>query len=98
MAESTWHVYIAELADGRYYVGMTGHPPPYREREHRLGRGGLFTRGTAVRRILWYESLATRLQARQREMQLKRWSRAKKQALIAEDMTRLKDLSRCRGR
>jgi len=89
-----WHVYIALLADGRYYVGMTSLPPDARAVRHRSGLGGEFTRRNPLVRILWFETHPASGAARAREQQLKRWSRAKKQALIEGDIDRLKQLSR----
>ena len=77
-----WHVYIALLADSRYYVGMTSLSPDARAIRHRSGLGGKFTRRNPLVRILWFESHPTSQAARTREQQLKRWSRAKKQALF----------------
>jgi len=89
-----WHVYIALLADNRYYIGMTSLPPDERAVRHRSGLGGKFTRRNPPVRILWFESHPTSQAARTREQQLKRWSRAKKRALIEGDTDRLKRLSR----
>jgi predicted GIY-YIG superfamily endonuclease len=89
-----WHVYIALLADSRYYVGMTSLPPDERAVRHRNGLGGKFTRRNPPVRILWFESHPTSQAARTREQQLKRWSHAKKRALIEGDTDQLKRLSR----
>ena len=89
-----WHVYIALLSDGRFYVGMTSLPPDVRAVRHRSGLGGEFTRRNPVVRILWFETHPTSGSARGREQQLKRWGRAKKQALIEGYTQRLKRLSR----
>jgi predicted GIY-YIG superfamily endonuclease len=42
--------------------------------------------------VAYYETHANRDTARKRERQLKRWTRAKKEALIAGDLRRLKAL------
>ena len=89
-----WHVYIALLSDGQYYVGMTSLPPDVRAERHRSGLGGEFTRRNPVVKVLWFETPPTSGSARGREQQLKRWSHAKKQALIEGDIERLKRLSR----
>ena len=89
-----WHVYIALLADGRYYVGMTSLPPDVRAVRHRSGLGGKFTGRNPLVKVLWFETHLTSQAARTREQQIKRWSHAKKQALIAGDTEQLKRLSR----
>ena len=79
-------------ADGAYYVGLTSDVPS-RVEIHDAGKGPRFT---AIRRpvtLAYSKPFETQAQARQREIQLKKWSRAKKEALIAGDMNRLHDLS-----
>jgi putative endonuclease len=93
-----WYVYIALLEDGRFYVGMTQVHPEERGHRHQTGWGGTFTKGVKVVRILWWEQQPTGDAARKRERQIKRWSHAKKQALIEGDLARLKSLSRSRRR
>jgi predicted GIY-YIG superfamily endonuclease len=91
-----YHVYIAELADGRYYVGLT-EDLIRREKEHTSGKAG--TRTTKVfgfKGILYSEFFEKKHEAEARERQIKHWSRAKKLALIDGDVDRLKRLSRRR--
>jgi predicted GIY-YIG superfamily endonuclease len=92
----TWYVYIALLEDRRFYVGMTHFHPDERARRHQIGWGGTFTRGISVIRILWFEVYPSAESARKRERQIKRWTHAKKQALIDGDVAQLKALSRSR--
>jgi len=92
-----WHVYIALLADGRFYAGITQHSPEDRAESHRQGKGGPFTLGVRIVRILWHELHATASSARRRESQIKKWSHEKKRALIHGDLTLLKSLARCRS-
>jgi len=91
-----WYVYIALLEDGRFYVGMTQVHPDERAHRHQTGWGGTFTKGVRIVRVLWSEQHANGDSARKRERQIKRWSHAKKQALIDGDHSRLKSLSRSR--
>lgn len=93
---STCAVYIGLLEDGRFYTGVTQGRPESRLRRHQHGRGGTFTRGVRLVRILWSESHSTLTHARTREAQIKKWSHAKKQALIDGDIPRLKALARSR--
>ena len=82
-------VYILRCADGSYYVGKTNDLYT-RLTEHQSGVGADYT---AVRRpveMMYAEEHSTIRSAKNRELQLKRWSRAKKEALIALDLKRLK--------
>jgi predicted GIY-YIG superfamily endonuclease len=84
-------VYILRCADDALYVGETD------DLELRLVRhnDGRASRYTAVRRLVtlvYSEVHTTRAAALKRERQLKGWTRAKKEALIAGDVQLLKRL------
>lgn len=84
-------VYILRCGDGSYYVGRT-NDLRVRLSEHQAGVGANFT---AVRRpveMVYAEEHQTARQSEDRELQLKRWSRAKKEALIAQNLKQLKSL------
>lgn len=86
-------VYILRCADGTYYVG---HTDDLRARvdAHNAGGGAGHTRKRRPVRLMYSESADSLKGAVNRELQIKRWSRAKKEALIARDPTRLHDLSK----
>ncbi len=88
-------VYILQSADGTYYVGQT-RDLRERLRKHRLGLGSKHTHDHVVPRLVYAEPLDDLTAALQRERQLKRWSRAKKAALIRGDGCVLHLLSRSR--
>jgi len=48
--------------------------------------------------VAYSESLPTFSDARKRESQIKRWSRAKKEALVAGDIVKLQKLSKSRNK
>ena len=89
------YVYIAELANGWLYVGVTRHLER-RALEHELGSSIRTTRIFGFRRLLYSEPHSTLSSARRREIQFKNWSRAKKLALVAGDMTELHRLAKRR--
>ncbi len=89
-----WSVYIALLADDSYYVGITHHEPVVRLHRHRSGFGSAHVARLGIVKILWTEGHQSALSARRREQQLKRWTRAKKEALIRGDVPTLKRLAR----
>jgi putative endonuclease len=88
------HVYILRCSVGSYYVGVADDIPVRVER-HNAGRGSLWTRKRRPVTLMYSESFPTIQLAESRERQLKGWSRAKKEALIAADTARLKQLSLC---
>lgn len=91
--DQSFAVYILRCSDGSYYVGSTSDLPD-RVDSHKAGEGPKFT---ALRRpvtLVYTESYSSMSEARKREVQIKGWSRSKKEALIAGDLKILHDLSR----
>ncbi len=84
-------VYILRCADASYYVGQTDDVEK-RLVEHQRGLLSANTRRPV--RLVFAEEFADRNDAFERERQLKGWSRAKKEALINGNWTRLKALAR----
>ena len=74
-------VYILQSADGRYYVGYTTDLTR-RMDQHREGTGAKFTRGFGFGKLLYHEVHPTKSDAMKREVELKRLSRAEKEALM----------------
>lgn len=75
-------VYIVRCADGTLYTGYA-RDPSGREEMHNAGRGAKYTAGRRPVRIVYTEAHETIGDALRREHELKRWPRAKKEALIA---------------
>jgi predicted GIY-YIG superfamily endonuclease len=76
------HVYILECADGEFYTGVT-NSLKLRLAQHEMGHDpSSFTFGRRPVKLVWTASFPTEQQARERERQIKGWSRAKKRALI----------------
>jgi len=83
------------MKDGRLYVGHSNNPPR-RHAEHEAGKGcrttGIFGAGA----IIFVEEHPDRIAAARRERQIKGWTRAKKLALAADNLTRLHALAKRR--
>jgi putative endonuclease len=75
-------VYIVLCADGTFYTGYA-RDPHAREQVHNLGRGARYTAGRRPVRLVHVEACASQSEAQRREHQVKRLTRAGKQALIA---------------
>ena len=85
-------VYLLRCSDGTYYVGHTD------DLENRLAehQNGSFGGHTFARRpvtLLWSCELQSRGQAFAAEMQIKGWTRRKKEALIRSDWKAVRELS-----
>jgi len=90
-------VYILRCADGTYYVGSTSDVAA-RVATHNAGRGPRFTACRLPVTLVYAESFDTMDQARSREIQIKRWSRQKKEAVITADLRQLHEASRRKER
>ena len=88
-------VYLLECGDGSYY---TGHTDDLERRvaQHEAGACGGYTATRLPVRLAWTQDFGTREEALEREMQVKRWSRAKKKALCQGDWEEVSRLARKR--
>ncbi|MCH8989057.1 MAG: GIY-YIG nuclease family protein [Chloroflexi bacterium] len=87
-----FHVYILRCSDASYYTGHTDKLEA-RLSAHEQGTIHGYTQKRRPVRLVFTEELPTRQDAIARERQIKGWSRAKKEALIARDWNRLIMLS-----
>ncbi|MBI2886024.1 MAG: GIY-YIG nuclease family protein [Chloroflexi bacterium] len=92
---STFYVYILHCSDGSYYVGHTDNLEK-RIAEHDAGLVPGYTQGRKPVRLVFADYFSTRIEALERERQIKGWSRSKKEALIQGDRARIKQLARAR--
>lgn len=76
-----YFVYILECKDKSLYTGCTIDLAA-RVRTHSLGKGAKYTRTRLPITLKYKEKLRTYGLARQREAEIKSWSREKKQRLI----------------
>jgi predicted GIY-YIG superfamily endonuclease len=80
-----WYVYIAKAASNYYYVGISPDP---KERiiRHNTGNGSQMAKQHGTFSLLYTSSaFPNKSEARKREVQLKGWSREKKENLIKGD-------------
>ena len=87
-----WFLYILECENNFLYTGVT-QDLKRRFQEHVRGVGGYFTSKHQAKKIVHFEGFETEYLARQRESQIKRWRRSKKQALIKGQLKQLRELS-----
>ena len=89
--------YLLRLKSGALYPGATADLPK-RYQEHLKGRACRTTRLDPPVGLVYSETFSTFANARQRESQVKRWSRAKKEALAAGNLAKLKQLAKRKGK
>ena len=78
-----WVYIIASVHDSVFYIGMT-NDLARRVSEHRSGQIPGFASKYRCRKLLYYEHYSHVQDAIARETQVKKWSRAKKEALITK--------------
>jgi putative endonuclease len=76
-------VYIVRCRDGTLYTGYA-RDPRRRAKVHNSGRGARYTSGRLPVTLAYSEPFDSKSEALRRECELKRWSRAKKEALIRD--------------
>jgi len=80
----TFWAYILHCADNSYY---TGHTDNLEQRlgEHRAAAHSGYTASRLPVELAWSQELTTREEALSAELQIKGWSRKKKQAMMRND-------------
>jgi putative endonuclease len=91
-------VYIVICSDGSYYTGLAHESLERRIGEHNAGTFGGYTSTRRPVRLVFSEEFDRFTDAIAAERQIKRWSRAKKEALIRGDFEALRSHSRRRAR
>ena len=90
---STHFFYILKCSDGSFYVGSTTNLEN-RVKTHNQGKGATYTSKRRPVQLIYHEQFKSFDDAVQRERQVKKWSRAKKEALIRGEMETLQKLSK----
>ena len=93
MTHQNYFVYMLTNPDRHtvLYIGVTNNLER-RAGEHSLGCGSAFCRKYNAHKLVYFEAYADPRSAIEREKQLKKWSRAKKNALIARRNSEWQDL------
>ena len=89
---SFW-VHLLRCADGSYYIGHTDQLEK-RMAEHNMGAIPGYTLRRRPVTLAFSEEFPTREEALERERQIKRWRRTKKEALIRSDWVELSRLAK----
>ena len=86
-------VYILECSDKSYYVGSTTELEQ-RIADHNTGKYEGYTSSRLPVKLLWSHEFSDIRYAFEFERKIKKWSRAKKEALMKNDFDLLSTLSR----
>ena len=92
-----YYVYILKCSDDSYYTGITNNLDK-RINAHKFGKHeDCYTYKRRPIEIKFYETFNDVLQAIYFEKKIKKWTRAKKEALIDENFDMLQILAECRN-
>lgn len=90
-----WVIYILLCDQKTYYIGLTSNIEN-RVKSHK-SKLNIATKEFSDLRLVYQENYLTRIKAEKREMQLKKWTVAKKKALIQGNKQLLIMLSKTRS-
>jgi predicted GIY-YIG superfamily endonuclease len=91
----SFYVYVLRCRDKTYYCGHTDNLE-LRMDQHMQGLIGYTARRKPVE-LLWFTDFSAREEALAVELQIKGWSRAKKEALMRNDWETVKQLAKSRN-
>lgn len=89
---SFW-TYILRCSDGTYYTGHSDNLE-HRIGQHHTGAIAGYTQRRRPVELMWSQDFPSRIEALTAERQIRVWGKPKKEALIAGDWERLRELSR----
>jgi len=79
-----YYIYVLLCKDGSYYIGSTNDIQK-RFLDHLSGQGARYTKSHKPEKIIYQEKFSTKSEALKREAELKKWTKARKKALIKGD-------------
>jgi putative endonuclease len=92
-----YYVYILYCKDSSLYVGITSDLDR-RLMEHNAGKyPEAYTHSRRPVELAFFQEFTVPIQAIEYEKKIKKWSRAKKQALIDDNFDMLQNLAECRN-
>lgn len=90
----TFYVYILECSDRSYYTGITSNLEKRMTEHHAGSYEDSYTHKRRPVQLVYYTTFTESSLAIDTEKQIKKWSRAKKEALIKNDFKSLRNLAR----
>ena len=86
-------VYILRFSNNNLYIGQTNNlPQRLNDHKNKATRASKYSKENGEFKLVHEERYRTQLEVMRREKQLKGWTRAKKEALIAGNLELLKKL------
>lgn len=89
----SYFVYILRTSSNTLYIGQTNNlEKRLKEHQSKSNKSAKYIRYFDSFKLVYSERFTTRKDAMQREIQIKKWSREKKEAIIAGSLELLKKL------
>lgn len=90
-----YFIYILRSNTNKLYIGQTNNlKNRFDQHQSKNSKSAKFTKEGDVFSLVYNEKYKSRIEAMHRELQLKGWTRAKKEALITGEIYKLKCLSK----
>ncbi len=90
------YMYILECADGSYYTGSTNNLE-LRLKQHQNGEGAIYTTNRLPIKLVFTQEFSRIDEAFFNEKKVQKWSRAKKEVLINNEIELLHYLAECKN-
>ncbi|MBI4059236.1 GIY-YIG nuclease family protein [Candidatus Microgenomates bacterium] len=88
-----YNVYILRTSSNTFYIGQTNNlEKRLKEHKNKTTKSAKYMRYFNSYELVYSEEYPTRIEAMRREFQLKKWTKVKKEALIAGNLELLKKL------
>ncbi len=97
LASPWYYTYILLCSDDSYYTGVTNDLDRRLFEHNNSTDEKSYTYSRRPVEVVYFECYKYVLDAIAREKQIKKWSRAKKEALIRNDLVKLKELAKCKN-
>lgn len=92
-SKGKYTVYILRTSSNTLYIGQTNNlDKRIKEHKNKGIKSAEYLKYFSSFKLVYWEEYNSRVEAMRREYQLKKWVRAKKEALIAGDLTLLKKI------
>lgn len=89
----SYFLYILRTSSNTLYIGQTNNlQKRLQEHKNKSSKSAKYIRYFSSFNLVYSERYETREEAMQREIQLKNWSKVKKEALVRENLVLLKKL------
>ena len=82
-----WYVYLIRTKMGHLYTGVTQDVQRrFKEHQKQGGKGAKYLKGKKPLKLVFHKKIGSRSQALKTEVQIKKWPKKKKEALVNNEI------------